>query len=168
MSEKFSSGTINTKKKPKQKQNQIIVNYFILIIFKRLSTIEPGKIANLCLKVLLIFFLSFVDILKNHTYDIIFMWQNSIYHPIYYKITKSIFSTFTFNFMNEQMHIADCHFKIHNNIISRQIQIQTLTTNSSVIVEHIFLIINSEIFNLTDTFLKKVSCLQIKIEFDRF
>ena len=39
---------------------------------------------------------------KYSTYVIILMWQNSIYHPTNYEMTKSIFSTLTFNFMDEQ------------------------------------------------------------------
>ena len=42
--------------------------------------------------------------------------------------------------MNEKMHISDCHFnQIQNSKISRQIQIQTLPTNTSFIVEHVSL-----------------------------
>ena len=51
------------------------------------------------------------------------MWQNSIYHPTNYEITNSIFSTLTFNFMDEHMHLSDCHFnKIHNNKILKRMQ----------------------------------------------
>ena len=61
-----------------------------------------------------------------------------MYHPTNYEMTKSIFSTLTYNFIDEQMHIFDCHSnRIHNSKISGQIQKQTLPTNSSFIVKHI-------------------------------
>ena len=64
---------------------------------------------NFMLEGVVEFFLSFVDILE-------------IFHLLYhinvvnfhissnYKMTNSIFSMLTFNFMNEQMHISGCHF----------------------------------------------------------
>ena len=79
------------------------------MVFKRPSTIETCKIKK-CLMVLLIFFLSFVDILEifNLCYHI--NAAKSICHPTNYEIASSIFSILTFIFMNEQRHISVCHF----------------------------------------------------------
>ena len=76
--------------------------------------IEPCKIETYTGRCCGFFSISYVDIL-----EILYKWDippmisylcGNIPYILRLEMTDSTFFTLTFNFMNEQMHISDCHF----------------------------------------------------------
>ena len=96
----------------------VILHMAFVHVVKRLSTIEPCKIENLCLKVLLI-------ILVICRYFGNIPWYNIYvkkFHPTNYDMTKSIFSTLKWNEYERQLLInritisgSECVKYLHEN-----------------------------------------------------